>query len=649
MDTGSRQVLDLLGGFVVQVSGPGLRGGSGFFAGRGLVVTCAHVVALSPQRGSRATAVRARTAWRGGHAEGTVVALPPTHSGKGLWTPPDLAVITLDEPVPDHLWIPMAEQAPGLGQRLYAVGYSTVYEQTPRLGVSAVEYEGPQEFDGTGQVFLQLKNGELAPGKSGGPLLDLDRGEVCGVVTTTRRENLDMGGLALDVSTIRAEFPELWRANKAPNPVDTELWRLRAALQHEYAPGGVLSLREEETLLRSAQRCGLAPAALYWRSVHRDYGEPSGRLDNMADVLREVADAPAMLDGPPPLLMFIRQVADAAPPKDVGPLTRLIGLVADRLGVTAPPPAAGVAVVSDNRVAAISVHLDTQGPDGEHYLLRVWKYPDVTAPPYAVLCDDRPLTLAEAQEQFRAVVPPAVADLAEISSNILMEFALPAAKLSAVDVDSWYLSQEWAPVSRQYPVVLRVLDRKPETYPSWRARWQRLFHGSLDGAPATMDWVNCHSDVRPEQFYARLQQRPALSVLALPFSPDATARQHVLETALYAGVPVAVWTRAGCSAQCRLRLTPGRDRTATAASVEASGACAGLDFRDAVEAELGSSSISILPELIMKLRVDAATATSPGHCGEKVVLLWDDAIRKLPGDGPALRVPQHTAQGGKPS
>ncbi|MEU1268524.1 VMAP-related conflict system protein [Streptomyces sp. NPDC005799] len=642
MDTSARELLDLLGGFVVQVSGPDLRGGSGFFAGRGLVVTCAHVVALPARGGSRATAARARVTWLGGHAEGSVVAVPPAHRGKGLWRPPDLAVITLDEPVSDHPWIRMAEGPPRLGQHLHAVGYSAVYEQTSRLGVTAVSYEGPQ-FHGADQTVLQLKDGELAPGKSGGPLLDLERGEVCGIVTTSRRENLDMGGLALAMSAVRHTFPELWEANKAPSSLDPELWRLRAALQPEHQPGTVLSLREEKTLLHAAQRSGLAPAALYWRSVHRDYGESPGRLDSMADALREVADAPAMLNGPHPLLLFIRQVTDAACPQDADPLTGLLDLVARRLGVPAPPPTAVLSAAGTNRVAAISVHLDTQTPDGDHYFLRVWKYPDVMKgePPYPVLCDDQPLTLDEAQEQFRAVVPSAIRDLAEISSDLLIEFALPTAKLSAVDVDTWYLSQAWAPVSWQYPVVLRALDRKPETYPSWITRWQRLSHGPhVDTA---MDWVDCRRDLRPKEFFAWLQQQPDLSVLALPFSPDATARQHVLETALYAGIPVAVWTRAGCSVRCRLRQAPGQGRALTAVSDAPSEACAGSAFRDEFAAELARSSFSDLPKLIRKLRVDAATA--PGHCGEKVVLLWDDAKRKLPIDGPALRIPDDKSQG----
>ncbi|CCK25115.1 hypothetical protein BN159_0736 [Streptomyces davaonensis JCM 4913] len=642
MDAEPDEVLDLLSGFVVRVSGPGLRGGSGFFVGRALVVTCAHVVALHATGGNRPTAERARVTWAGGHAEGSVVALPPSYSGPDdVWDPPDLAVITLDDPLPDHPWIPMADKQPGIGQRLCAAGYSAVYEQTARLGVGTVEYEGPA-IQGEGHAVLQLKGGELSPGMSGGPLLDLERGEVCGIVTTARRKNLPMGGRAIGVSTVRSLFPAVWEANRAPNPLDTELWRLRAALQHEYAPGAVLSLREENALLRAARRSRLAPAALYWRSVHRDYGEPAGPIDTVADALREVADAPAMLDGPHPLLQFIKQVMDAALPQDSGPLAGLVDLVAQRLGVPTPSPVAPPATTTDG-VAAISVHLDTQTPDGDRYFLRVWKYPDVTEPPYPVLCDDQPLTIAEAQAQFRAVIPSAIRELAEISSDLIIEFALPTARLSSVDVDTWYLSQAWAPVSRQYPVVLRALDRRPETFPSWTTRWRRLHHGP-DG-DARMDWVDCHQDMPPEQFFAWLQQQQDLTVLALPFSPQAAARQHVLETALYAGIPAAVWTRAGCSARCRLRGAPSQGSAQGSESEAATGACAGAAFRHAFAAELARSSVNELPELIMKLRVDAVTST--GHCGEQVVLLWDDATRKLPGDGPALRFPEHNAQGGQ--
>lgn len=637
VDTGSRELLDLLGSFVVRISGPGVRGGSGFFAGHGLVITCAHVVAQRVKGGRRATAGRVEASWLGGQAEGSVVALPPTHSGDGLWNPPDLAVITLDDPVPDHPWMRLSEESPCLEQRLYAVGYSTIYEQTPQLGVSAVEYEGPQRF-GDGHTVLQLKNGELAPGKSGGPLLDLERGEVCGIVTTTRRENLDMGGLALAVPTVCAAFPDLWEANKAPSHLDTELWQLRAALLHEFAPGAVLSLREEKLLIRAARASGLSPAGLYWRSVHRDYGEPSGRLDTVADALREVADAPAMQDGPHPLLQFIRQVTEAAPPHDADGLTGLIDLVAQRFGVPVPPRTAALSAPSKDRVAAISVHLESHAPGSERYRLRVWKYPNASnskESAYPVLCDDRPLTLAEAQEQLRVVVPSAIRDLAETSGRLFIEFALPTAKLSTVDVDTWYLSQAWAPLSRQYPVVLRAVDRELESYGSWTTRWQRLLTGPH--TDTMIEWVDCHSDMRSDQFFAWLQKQRELCVLALSFSPEATARQHVLEMALHAGIPAAVWTRGGCSTLCRLKTAPKQGRGHTAASEDSSEACAGLAFRNAFLAELARCSIRELPELIMKLRVEAVA--EPGHCGEKVVLLWDDAIRKLPGDGPALRTP----------
>ncbi|MEU6064990.1 MULTISPECIES: VMAP-related conflict system protein [Streptomyces] len=38
-----------------------------------------------------------------------------------------------------------------------------------------------------------------------------------------------MGGLALPALAIRDAFPEVWQANRTPNALDTEMWRLRAA------------------------------------------------------------------------------------------------------------------------------------------------------------------------------------------------------------------------------------------------------------------------------------------------------------------------------------------------------------------------------------------------------------------------------------
>ncbi|MET9461242.1 VMAP-related conflict system protein [Streptomyces canus] len=656
MNVGPSGFLDVLGEFVVRIDGEGMRGGTGFFVGRGLVVTCAHVVAPTPSGGTVRAATRARVSWAGRRAEGTVTALPAEHRGAGLWGYPDLAVIALDETAPDHPWVPMTTDTPSLGRRLCAAGYSAVYGTVPQLGASSVEYEGPLSTAG-GEV-LQLKNGELAAGKSGGPLIDLERGEVCAIVTTTRRENLDMGGLAIPVTALNAYFPGVWAANRVPSTLAGRLWRLRAALDHEYGPGAVLSLREEQALLAAARGCGLRPAALFWRSVHPDYGEPASPLDDMADVLREVADAPAGIDGVHPLVTFAELITTAVRPEPGDPLTGLAAQVAERLGSSvsqtqtavapAPSPQAfstAEPVRSSDRVAAISVYLDSPGLDDEHYLLSVWKYPDISGPPHPLLCEDRPLTLAKAQERFRAVVPWAVGELAEAGGIVLLEFVLPTAKLNEVPVDTWYLSQEWAPLSRQYPVVLRVLDRPPETHPSWMARWRQLRQSARTAAPETLDWFDCRDDAVPAQLFARYQEQSGMSVLALAVSPGDGAGRHALETALYAGLPAAVWTRSGCAGRCPL----AGDRSSGIHDGERP-SCPGQRFRQAVDKAFADSAPTDLPLIVMQLRVASGTKDAdPDHCGAGLILLWDDATRRLPGDGPPLRTPAHTALGGAPT
>jgi hypothetical protein len=284
------------------------------------------------------------------------------------------------------------------------------------------------------------------------------------------------------------------------------------------------------------------------------------------------------------------------------------------------------------------VYLDSPGLDDGRYLLSVWKYPDVDGPPHPLLCEDEPRTLAEAQQLFRAVVPRAVGELADSGGVVLVEFVLPTAKLDEVPVETWYLSQEWAPLSRQYPVVLRVLDRPPETRPSWMARWRRLRESPRTAGPDTLDWFDCRDDAAPAELFARYQERSALSVLALATSPAAGAGRNALETALYAGLPAAVWTRSGCAGRCPL--------AADAAPAEGP-SCPGQRFRQAVDQAFAQSAPVDLPLLVMRLRVASATgAAGPDHCGAGLVLLWDDATRQLPGDGPRLRTPAHTALGG---
>ncbi|MFD6294056.1 VMAP-related conflict system protein [Streptomyces sp. NPDC060235] len=623
--------LGLLSTFVVRVEGSGVPGGSGFFIAPGIVVTCAHVVASRAASSGMETAARVSVRWAGGTAEGVVTAVPPTHDGPGLWHFPDLALITLDGPVADHEWLPLSSSTPSIGQRLYAAGYSAVYNSDPQLGGSVIEYESPLFFDGEGNTVLQVRAGELPHGRSGGPLLDLERGEVCGVVTTARRENLDLGGLAVPVTAIEEHFPSAWQANRAPSGRHSQAYRLRAAVVRATGAAAVLTLREEEAVLAAARRSGLAPSALYWNSVDPLAPEPGGQLLDVRGALDACADIRPAPGAMHPLVRYVQMVAPFG--SDV--LTPLPASLAERLGSPYRPLPAEAPLdrAGAKPTAAVTVNLAAYGPSDEHVLLSVWKYPDVQDDPWPVLCDDDPLTLAQAEERIRAVVPEVIGDLAAVSDHLLVEFALPATRLHTVPVDDWYLLNEWAPLGLQYPVVLRALDRAPEASFSWRDRWEHLrTAGRSEAGRSGVSWVDCRSDGDRARMFAVLQQQEQISLLALSSDPGSAQGRTALLAALYAGLPAAVWTRNHCAGRCQ-PAKPSGDHPRESLP------CRGDLFRTAVEAHLAGVELRDLPSLVRRLRIDSRAAPDPDHCGQGLVLLWDDPTRPPPSGGPTLSAP----------
>lgn len=184
--------------------------GSGFFVAPGLVLTCAHVLG-KPDRvtiGDRVT-----VHWQKRNYPATVDDVQPAGQGaEDLWAAPDLALVRLDDPPAGHpcAWLddtPVEQEA-----RLYAAGFQAIYTEQPRIGHALTTYTGPLSLDDHHEV-MRMKGDELSEGMSGGPVLDIERGTVCGVVKTQRREDAPQGGLAIPVAEIRAAFSGIWRQN----------------------------------------------------------------------------------------------------------------------------------------------------------------------------------------------------------------------------------------------------------------------------------------------------------------------------------------------------------------------------------------------------------------------------------------------------
>jgi Trypsin-like peptidase domain len=197
---------------LILLPGPALAGGSGFFVAPGLVLTCAHVLG---KRNRVTIGDRVTVHWQKADYPATVADARPADKGaENLWAAPDLALVGLDDPPAGHpcAWLddtPVKQEA-----HLYAAGFQAIYTEQPRLGNAITIYTGPLPLDDH-HALMRMKGDELPEGMSGGPVLDIVRGAVCGVVKTQRREDAPQGGLAIPVAEIRTAFPETWRKNAA--------------------------------------------------------------------------------------------------------------------------------------------------------------------------------------------------------------------------------------------------------------------------------------------------------------------------------------------------------------------------------------------------------------------------------------------------
>lgn len=179
--------------------------GSGFLAAPGLVLTCAHVVESVPDGGSvrvvsqlpRVTAADAVVRGRSSHGPGP----------DGLWAWPDLAVIELldadgrrmtDHPRPRLGLSAAAPTGPGRMRAVVAVRPNPASTASvPRLRGVDLTWESSDD-----QGFWWLADGHALPGMSGAMLIDAERGEVRGVVNSSRGLAAAVGSVATPLSAL---------------------------------------------------------------------------------------------------------------------------------------------------------------------------------------------------------------------------------------------------------------------------------------------------------------------------------------------------------------------------------------------------------------------------------------------------------------
>lgn len=185
--------------------------GSGFFIAPGKVLTCAHVFCqwergLPVWRGDEEVGITYRPGTGGvATAVGRLVHCLPgadevPEDKRGSWPTPDLAVVELTEPV-EHacVWLSDRSTPPsGIGEKLLYLGFTLDEHGSPS------NWEGNCGISGTnGDHVLRLDGGggAVKGGLSGGPVVDLGRGAVVGVIKARRHDH--DGGNAVRITALR--------------------------------------------------------------------------------------------------------------------------------------------------------------------------------------------------------------------------------------------------------------------------------------------------------------------------------------------------------------------------------------------------------------------------------------------------------------
>jgi LuxR family glucitol operon transcriptional activator len=161
--------------------------GTGFFVAPRLIITCAHVIR---DIGGR----QINICWQEQNYTASIKAVSQD-------TYFDLALLEVCEFVSSHPCVYLDESIEP-GDALYSYGYTDDYSNGEP---ATFECEGSS----TTPPLIKFKSGQVRPGMSGAPLLNLRTGKICGIVRLSRDRSLDMGGRAIPTTVIFLLFGEL--------------------------------------------------------------------------------------------------------------------------------------------------------------------------------------------------------------------------------------------------------------------------------------------------------------------------------------------------------------------------------------------------------------------------------------------------------
>ncbi|MEJ3750058.1 trypsin-like peptidase domain-containing protein [Actinomycetes bacterium KLBMP 9797] len=586
--------------------------GSGVWIAPGVVLTCAHVVP--------AAGLPVIIRWQGTLLAGRVrVRLPEAPGADGLWRLPDLAVVDVAE-VWEHPCARLSEDEPLHDTQLLAFGYDTTYGSVLEATTASGRFAGAHYM--SGNVSWRFAGDEFRAGMSGGPVIDVASGGVCGLTKTTRQAATVLGGLVTPVLGLRdLDLPmwqALWRKHDRYH-MKAHTWP-RTDQADATQAGRYLATNEEIDLLGMLAD---EPVSDHLYDLYRRFAPdgptPEPALRDLRDVARALADCWSR-DGLHPVVRFALHYRKLR-------LREWASRVAGRLGQYELLPPLNEPVteaVEAGERSAVVVQIRPSALDAERYLLTIWvRTGSETAKIY---CDDSAVhTIDGVRSELRARLADA---LRRAPGRPLLEF-VTSVELFNEPFEELAPVRRFAPLGRTYSVVLRDLDQldQPEVWPAWRTRWRLLNESVIALQP---EWWYCDDRRSPDELDGYFRGRPDITVLGLSRRPDAGAGRDALEVALYAGVPAAVWRRDTCAEH---------DDGAPVAG------CCGHRFRDAFQQERGANPTATLPSLARTIRIRCARQHD--HGCRNLVVLWDDPDH-LPEPNIPLYAPPMQKQGELP-
>jgi hypothetical protein len=603
-----QRLRQLLRDCLVQIdAADGRPAGSGFFVAPGYVLTCSHVVLREAP-----SAVTGR--WHDLPWSGTVIYSSPHPSpgddgqdeGATIWPEPDLAVIHLEGNL-SHPCVRLGAREPEEGSPMVAAGRPRPFGE-----VSSEFFSATMEYTGKFLYLMRLKNERFGPGMSGGPVLDLSTGEVCGVAK--------LAGPAQDGYAVPVRLAygltgdvtgEMLRSHDRYHD-DHRDWVLAQRALWEAKPPAAAALLAPDTeaellgLLSRLPGTDRARLGMLYRECAGTILCPDpGPLRELRDVALSLAGLLHERGRPHPVIIFAELLAASHPALmmdlhdwSTAEATRQQSGELLRTWRTSPGLATRQTGTETNPLSVV-IQLEPCDRAPERYVYTIWRNREGVV---LVERENEPLELAEIKAALKDKLP---AELGELpGSHVIVEFILPP-ELFDEPVHAWPVFRNpYILLGYRYPVVIRDWERfyESEDRNHAKIKWDWLSTQST----TPMQWLHCVDQRTANQLYPWFEASRERAALGMP--GPASANSDALNAALDAGIRVAFWRLTRCGSH---------DNTGSGTKA---GPCDGTIFRQAARKKMSPEPVHLLPANLKYLRL------SPGILSNST-LLWDNPYR----------------------